>query len=248
MVDEAESLPHPIILDHGQLHVWPDHGGMQHSEVFATRDRLLWWVPSWMPASIRDGWRVGLRRATGSPMHPSVFARFAQDVVDLATGPGRYRPACLGDDERFAWHRGVEPAGAADARRELGTSIFRVAGDDPVEFRVSDAVDDVRAGLAGLGAENGVVIPTGAWLVADRDPYRDGLSHDFVADEMARSSHAVRPVEIRPPSNPLSARGGWFVGGVDMVRARSLAAFGGQPFLLVISPDGVSVADTWPGA
>ncbi|TPG21773.1 DUF2235 domain-containing protein [Sphingomonas koreensis] len=110
MVDEATTLPGPLIVNRAQLAIWPDPAAMQHSEVVAVRDRTLWWVPKWSPKALRDGWAAAARAPAGEPVHPSVFARFGADSVALPTGEGPYRPVNLASDPRFThFYDGHDP-------------------------------------------------------------------------------------------------------------------------------------------
>lgn len=104
MVEQIESLPHPVKIDRSKLHIWPDAGGMQHSEVEAFRDKY----PSWFPVSWRLSWSEKPRRAAvGAPHHASVLERFRRDEVVDCQRVGPYRPSVLATDENYApfYHR-----------------------------------------------------------------------------------------------------------------------------------------------
>jgi uncharacterized protein (DUF2235 family) len=105
MVDEARSIPDPLIVDDARLQLFPDSTGMQHNEPEAMRENSLWWVPSWAPAWLR-GWKEEYRKVNGFPLHPSVFQRFAAPEVEVNGTHGPYRPYNSRNDRRFAWAYG----------------------------------------------------------------------------------------------------------------------------------------------
>ncbi len=143
MVDEAKSLPHPLVVDDARLRIWPDALGQQHSELQATRDRLSW-LPDWVPTWLRDGWKPGLRRPSGYPVHPSVYQRFAARSIGGASGDAPYRPAALAGDQRFArrYASGSEVVGAAVPGYDEALDVEVVNGStsDPLRFRTDDPI------------------------------------------------------------------------------------------------------------
>ena len=88
MVEQATSVPNPIIVDRDKLHLYPDPLGPQHSEVFAQRQGT-WWKrrPAWpsAPRYINDE----------GELDPSVLARFAASCVVDCDVSSPYRPESL---------------------------------------------------------------------------------------------------------------------------------------------------------
>lgn len=245
MVDEAEALPHPILFDRSLLNLWPDPVGMQHSEVIAVEDRKLWWVPSWAPAWLRQGWQAAARSPVGGPLHPSVFARFAAAEVDLPTGPGPYRPPCLAEDPRFAGYYGLDASGEADAVGRAETSTFLVQSDPAVELRVGGGPDGPSL-LGRLGSTRGAIVPTGAWGPDEPDAYRDRLSASFLEGEVRRRGLDRTPVVVRS-SNGEAERAALLVLDADEALGALLARSAGQPLVVIVDADGVRVVRSWPG-
>ena len=99
MVEEATSLPHPLVVEPSKLYLFPDSAGMQHSEVEAVRDSY----PSWMPRRFCFSWAENPRKeARGAPFHPTVAARFELPTVSYAGDMRPYRPETLREDDRFS--------------------------------------------------------------------------------------------------------------------------------------------------
>jgi hypothetical protein len=98
MIEQATSLPHPLIVDSTKLHLFPSPDGMQHSEVESLREKF----PSWWPTKWRPTWKEASRvEVRGAPVHQSVRERFKLQHV-LHCGETRpYRPATLSEDPRF---------------------------------------------------------------------------------------------------------------------------------------------------
>jgi uncharacterized protein (DUF2235 family) len=97
ILEEAMSLPNPILLDRSKLHPFPDPGGMQHSEVWAMRDSYPTWIP------YKFAWKERPRvEALGAPWHPSVLQRFALPTVLYCGIQGPYRPSTLRSDSRVS--------------------------------------------------------------------------------------------------------------------------------------------------
>ena len=98
MIDEAQSLPHPLEIDHSKLNIFPAPSGMQHCEVESLRDKY----PGWWPHGLRMTWKTQARRGViGAPVHQSVHARFALNTVQHCGRAEPYRPEKLRKDERF---------------------------------------------------------------------------------------------------------------------------------------------------
>jgi uncharacterized protein (DUF2235 family) len=83
MVQEAESLPHPLLLSGQSLHLYPSPAGLQHDEVAGMSDTirgptpviLRWLTKKWT-------WKVRYRDPVDdAPLHKSVPERFALPAV-----------------------------------------------------------------------------------------------------------------------------------------------------------------------
>jgi uncharacterized protein (DUF2235 family) len=99
MVEQALSLPKPLIIDAAKIQTFPDAVGMQHCEVDARRDAY----PSWVPPRLRVTWSEKPRtEVLGAPVHPSVEARFAEPAVLKWGRYAPYRPEVLRRDARFS--------------------------------------------------------------------------------------------------------------------------------------------------
>lgn len=93
MVDQATSLPHPLLVDPSQLHLFPDGAGMQHSEIESMRDSYYsWWPKLWCWT-----WAQAPRKVdVAAVLHPTVYDRFAQVKGVLHFGLRMpYRPSNL---------------------------------------------------------------------------------------------------------------------------------------------------------
>jgi len=88
MVEQATSVPNPIIVDPDKLHLYPDPLGPQHSEVFA-QQQGPWWKrrPAWpsAPRYIHEE----------ADLDPSVLARFSAACVVDCDLISPYRPEAL---------------------------------------------------------------------------------------------------------------------------------------------------------
>lgn len=102
MVQQASSLPQPLIIDPLKLNAFPSATGMQHCEVDATRDAIAKWLPRWLARRWKPSWKESLRiEARGAPMHPTVVQRFALPGVWKCGTFVPYRPENLRDDPNF---------------------------------------------------------------------------------------------------------------------------------------------------
>ncbi len=113
MVEEAVSLPDPILVDEGKLRIYPSATGMQHCEVEGLRDSY----PSWMPRKLRRTWKVKPRmEASGAPYHPTVLERIALPAISNCGRSEPYRPLALSKDPTLAHYYGgaVPETGAAE--------------------------------------------------------------------------------------------------------------------------------------
>jgi uncharacterized protein (DUF2235 family) len=92
LVEQATSLPHPLIVDESKLHLFPSAVGLQHSEVEAVLDMF----PRWVPVRWRFGWKEAPRPIeAAAPLHPSVLTRFAAASVPQCGTRRVYRPQSL---------------------------------------------------------------------------------------------------------------------------------------------------------
>jgi hypothetical protein len=89
MIEEVTKMPHPLLVNRPGLHLFPDAGGMQHSEVESARQK---W-PKWMPAKWALSWNEKPRvEAVGAPWYKIVEQRFALPGVIQYAAKGPYRP------------------------------------------------------------------------------------------------------------------------------------------------------------
>lgn len=98
MVDEARSLPDPILADDSYLRLWPSSTAMQHDERKTTIANMHPWIRRLWAAVGEDnvGWAMGFRQVPhNAPLHPTVIERFSlSGVLDYDT-VGPYRPEAL---------------------------------------------------------------------------------------------------------------------------------------------------------
>lgn len=232
MIEEVETLPHPLILDRARLKVWPDHAGVQHSELVSLRDRRLWWVPRWFPATLRNGWPLGRRTPSGYPLHPSVYARLSEEKVVQPIGTGHYRPENLASDPRLLryWSSGTRAVSVYPA--DPGTTLRY--GDS--EAFLSDQVAMAHL-LVGLGASRAAAL----FPVSDpgdrRSLYMEGLGLREL-DRMLTGA-GLRAVPVWRSADPGQAMvEGRLLPDVDESVAADLGNRIGQPVSYAIDPDG----------
>jgi hypothetical protein len=99
MVEEASTLPNPIIIDRSVLQLYPDCAGPQHDE----RKEFIAVCPRWLVrcalAFIKRknfGWREGFRTVPEDAiLHPSVHDRMRLPGVLIYGDMMRYRPRVL---------------------------------------------------------------------------------------------------------------------------------------------------------
>jgi len=110
MIEEATSLPDPLIIDATTLNLYPSSSGPQHDERQAAIDAMPGWIKrlllAILPAS-RVGWVEGFRTPPhDAPLHPSVIIRFSQKSVLIYGNPKAYRPESLREhvDVRQFYH------------------------------------------------------------------------------------------------------------------------------------------------
>lgn len=105
MLEEAISIPHPLLVDGmepskpgtGRLRLHPAFDGMQHCEVAGMHDTIAGIFPRWLvPWLDWLGWPVKPRKVPdGAPVHPTVRKRFGMAEVTQCAGRGPYRPEAL---------------------------------------------------------------------------------------------------------------------------------------------------------
>lgn len=110
MVEQATSVPHPLIVHRDRLHLFPDPLGVQH----CARRELADAYPEWVPSSLRFTWPFEPRSGvTVETCHPSVIARIRGGFVYRNGERISYRPEQLRDvPEVSPYYEG----GAADLR------------------------------------------------------------------------------------------------------------------------------------
>lgn len=192
MLQEATSIPHPLIVDPSRLQPFPDPTGIQHSEPEAVRQNTLWWVPPWAPAWLRRGWSEKYRTVNGYAMHPSVFQRFAAKSVDVNGVRTRYCPHNLRNDRRFAWaFKKTDPW-----RDELvGAQSKASYSANGVDFTVGDASKALVGMLKNNNAISAVgIFPGNPKPDADSE-YCDGLALSMLTADLERIGLAAVPLE-----------------------------------------------------
>lgn len=123
MVEEAASLPEPILVDHSLLRLYPDSAGAQHDE----RKAFFSACPAWLVRvacrfiSPREfGWREGYRRVPDDALlHPTVLERFKRHAVQVHGDMVPYRPRAL---RRHPDVRGYYPPPRVQSSRTPGTA------------------------------------------------------------------------------------------------------------------------------
>jgi hypothetical protein len=233
MVEEAESLPEPVLFDRRQLTLWPDPTGMQHSEVQALRDSKLWWVPRWAPVWLRDGWPYAVRNATGGILHPSVLARLAGPDVVQGLSYGPYRPDSFRADPRFAHLYDGSRAASPHLLAAAGAWPLRLEQDGAIQIGVADP------GIADVLAREGAVSATVVTAADPSDPW-DGYGVDLRLRELDRTL-AARDVRWVPVHAQVEGRDrvvGRLVFDLPSRDARELARASGRSWLVEVGKDG----------
>lgn len=103
MIEEAETLPHPLLLNRRALQLFPCPAGLQHDEVAGLSDTihgrtpaiLRWLTKNW---TWKARYRDPVKDAT---LHESVTERFALPTVPKQGGEGPYRPEALREHVKF---------------------------------------------------------------------------------------------------------------------------------------------------
>jgi uncharacterized protein (DUF2235 family) len=103
MIEEAESLPRPLLLNGRALHLFPSPAGLQHDEVAGMSDTIRGRTPALMRWLTKKWtWKILYRDPVNdAPLHESVGERFALPAVPKQAGAGPYRPEALREHERF---------------------------------------------------------------------------------------------------------------------------------------------------
>src|SRR5947209_4092596 len=108
MVDEARSLPHPIVVDGRYLHLSPAPSGPQHDERRSTITGLPGWlkrVATWFGAENKLGWAEGHRTVpSDAPLHPTVIERFGYESILIYGAAQAYRPEPLREHTAVKLH------------------------------------------------------------------------------------------------------------------------------------------------
>ena len=99
MVEEATSLPEPLILDRSVLNLYPTSAGPQHDERRSSIDALPTWLSNLALKLIPKTkllWVEGFRTVPNdAPLHPSVIERFKRENVLIYGDTIPYRPTNL---------------------------------------------------------------------------------------------------------------------------------------------------------
>lgn len=99
MIDQASTLPEPMVIDTSVLHLWPSAGGPQHDERKATVAGWPGWFV-WLLTRFRKrediGWKPWVRKVPrNAPLHPSVLDRLQLPAVLRYDVTEPYRPKAL---------------------------------------------------------------------------------------------------------------------------------------------------------
>ncbi len=222
MVDEVESIPIPLLIEHSLLRPFPDPTGMQHDEPDAVRQNTLWWVPSWAPQWLKRGWVECHRLANGFPVHPSVFQRFAATSVNHYGESRPYRPSNLIKDPRLsAWFGHKDPnvdrlmISQAAAGYMLDKEVFPLL------------LGKANSKLAALIKANEVTTAYGVFP-GDPDPTpdtitRDALAHRTLSAELGRAGHSFASLTRLAAMPEAVPEHGFMIFGLTDNDARALA-------------------------
>jgi uncharacterized protein (DUF2235 family) len=110
MVEQATSLPHPLLVDASRLNLFPDASGLQHSEIESMRESYPWWVPK----RLRLVWAEQPRQVhVEAPLHATVHERYALANGVLHYGVRRpYRPPNLASHTQLGRYYGAGSSSA----------------------------------------------------------------------------------------------------------------------------------------
>lgn len=239
MVDEATSLPHPLIVDRAKLALWPDPLGLQHDEPASLRETRLWWVPDWAPAWLRRGWPEKHRKARGYPVHPSVYARFAAPEVGQFGRDAQYRPAALDGDTRFAGFVTGEDPVTTDALRSQAEALVTIhASDREFSFRGAGEHISLRELVEGQGAENAVAMLAEDAHVADASEYYGRLALAALARQLDKIGSKHLPMTSMTTGETSRVLRGLVAFDLSPGSARELARSTGQLVFMTIDMQG----------
>lgn len=103
MLEEARSVPNPLIVDDARIRIFPAPDGVQHDEIAGMRDTVRQRTPTWLRWLTRSiTWKQSPRTPrTDATVHPSVAERFTATSVPWQGGDGPYRPPALREHEQF---------------------------------------------------------------------------------------------------------------------------------------------------
>ena len=103
MIDEARSVPAPLLVEDSRLRIFPSAGGVQHDEIAGMADLIRQRTPALLRRLTRGlSWKAQLRDpVAAATLHPSVGERFGLESVVRQGGEGPYRPEALREHENF---------------------------------------------------------------------------------------------------------------------------------------------------
>ena len=103
MVEEAKSVPHPLLVNEHRLQLYPSPAGLQHDEIAGMADTIRARTPAWLRWLTKGwSWKAQLRDPIDeATLHSSVAERFALASVPTQGGEGPYRPEALRKHKDF---------------------------------------------------------------------------------------------------------------------------------------------------
>ncbi|RXD05819.1 DUF2235 domain-containing protein [Sphingomonas sp. UV9] len=103
MLEEASSVPGPLIVDRSRIRIFPGANGVQHDEIAGMSDTVRSRTPGFLRRYIRSLTWKGKERdpKDTATMHSSVSERFALESVPRQGCDGPYRPDALRRHELF---------------------------------------------------------------------------------------------------------------------------------------------------
>lgn len=103
MVEEAQSVPWPLLINHDNLRLYPNPSGLEHDEILGMADTIRTRSPWWLRTLTgKLNWRVAPRDPKPmATLHESVGIRFALPSVPRQGGEGPYRPEALRNHDDF---------------------------------------------------------------------------------------------------------------------------------------------------
>jgi uncharacterized protein (DUF2235 family) len=103
MIEEATSLPHPLLINQSNVQLFPSPAGLQHDEVAGMADTIRSRTPAlfrWLTKHWT--WKVKYRAPVpNATLHSTVSERFALAQVPTQGGEAAYRPQALRNHESF---------------------------------------------------------------------------------------------------------------------------------------------------